>query len=169
MQTFAEINWQFEDAVIRHQNDDVARGIKHCRADFAMGQVLLYISAHGRIERPIDILGDAIPYVSAVQNHRNLLSIPLFFCSFHSIRRSGTSFFCSKRRARCRRTFTNAMEIPSASAVSFTLNSSTSRRITTWRKLSGSSATASWSSLQISCLSSAADGISRQSVKAAGV
>ncbi len=87
METLTEVNGQLEDAVIRHQNDDVAGRIEHRRADLTMRKVLLYIGADRRVERALNVGGDVVPNMSAVQNDGNLLlSIPPFLLLFSAVR-----------------------------------------------------------------------------------
>src|SRR5260370_8820692 len=89
--------------------------------------MFLHLLKNLRGERAIEVAGDVLPNVLALYDHENHLrfGLTLFNC--------GTSFFCSIMRARCSRTFTDATDMPSASADCFTLTSSTSRSTNTSR------------------------------------
>src|ERR1700730_8623533 len=128
-----------------------------------MLQMFLHLLTHLRREGAIEVAGGVLPNVLALYDHENHLRFGLDFFN------CGTSFFCSMMRARCNRTFTDAMEMPSASADWFTLSSSTSRSRNTSRQINGRSVIACCSNARISCRSSASEGISRQSRRSAGV
>src|SRR5579862_2150456 len=130
METLAEVDRQLEYTIIGSEDDDVACRIDDRGTDFTVRQVAFDISADLRVERAVDVFGDVLPDVAAVQNHGSLPSKRCFRRGAATIRNCGASFFCSIMRARCRRTLTDAIEIPSREAVSLTLSSWTSRRVT---------------------------------------
>ncbi len=86
-----------------------------------MLQVLLHLFQHLRWQGLIQIAGDVLPNMLAVYDHAHHLRLGAI--SFNS----GARFFCNIMRARCNRTFTDAVVMPSAAAASFTLNCSISR------------------------------------------
>lgn len=73
MQPFAETERQFKGALIRGQDQDVARRIENGRADFAVFQVLLHLFLYLFGKRVIQIAGDVVPDVLAIYNHGNHL------------------------------------------------------------------------------------------------
>ena len=88
---------------------------------FAMLQMLLHLFQHLRRERRIQVAGDVVPHVFAVYDHAHHLRLGATCFN------SGANFFCRDViRARCKRTFTAAMLMPSAAAASLTLSCSMS-------------------------------------------
>src|SRR5215469_14404210 len=128
MEAFAIAERELEDAIIGSEDKDVTSGVQYGRTDLTVGEVVFDVGAHRGVEGVIEIAGDLVPDVTAVQNHENLrrgARTALLSC--------GASCFCSFSRARWRRIFTDAWVMPRASAVSSTLRSSSSRRIKTSR------------------------------------
>jgi hypothetical protein len=66
MQPLAVANRQFEDAVVRYEDKDIAGGIEDSRADFAMLEVFLHTVPRLRVERVIQIAGDVVPDMLAL-------------------------------------------------------------------------------------------------------
>ena len=93
MQALAEVEGQLEDALVSHENDDVASGVNYCGADFAVSQVAFDIGANLRVERVVDIFGDAVPDVAAAQSHDSLPKVRRFGSALVASRSFGTSFF----------------------------------------------------------------------------
>ena len=73
METLAIAEWELEDAIVRSEDEDVARGIEDGRANLAVGEVALDVCACGFVECVVQIAGDLVPDVTAIQNHKNLL------------------------------------------------------------------------------------------------
>jgi hypothetical protein len=65
VQTFAVVYGKLKYAIIGYQDDDVAGGVKHSRADFAVSKVPLDIGAYLWRESSVDVAGDVVPYVFA--------------------------------------------------------------------------------------------------------
>jgi len=65
VKALAEIEGQFEDTIVCHENDDVACGVDDGGADFAVSQMAFDIRTNLGIERVVDIFGDAVPNVAA--------------------------------------------------------------------------------------------------------
>src|ERR1035441_5604312 len=128
MEALAEAGRQYKDAVIRHQDNHIPRGVKNQGANFAGFQMLVDIGAQGRVHVPVDVGGDLLPDVFAVDPHARPPNQPLrlganpFNC--------GVSSRCSKARARCSRTLTAPSLMPRALAVSRISISSMFRKIT---------------------------------------
>src|SRR3984885_9311847 len=127
METIAETDGKLEDTIVCSKNKDVACGIENCRTYLAVFQMPLHHFSHFGRQGIVQITGDVVPNVFALDYHRNhlLFGFAVFSC--------GASAFCSMIRARWRRVLTEATEIASSVAVSSTLNSSTSRSNTTSR------------------------------------
>jgi hypothetical protein len=73
VEALAVAEWKLEDAVIGGEDEDVACGIEDGGADFAVLEVALHVGACGFVEGIVQIAGDLVPDVAAVQNHENLL------------------------------------------------------------------------------------------------
>src|SRR5207249_12246627 len=105
------------------------------RADFAVLQVALDVLAQLRVDTPVDVLRDVLPHVFALEFHnalpKNLLRAGAV------VFRQGTRRFCSMIRARCSRTFTAPVVIPSACAVSSMFRSSRSLKVKTCSYMPG--------------------------------
>src|ERR1700712_65996 len=120
MQSLTKSKRQCKDALIRRKDKNVPRGVQNRRADLTVLQMFLDPFQYFWSKCAIEIAGDMLPYMFALYNHGNHLRFG--FNCFNC----GTNLFCNIIRARCSRTFTDAMLIPSDSADSFTLNSSMS-------------------------------------------
>ena len=95
VQAFAVAYREFEGTVVAGEDQDVASGIEDGGADLAVGQVLFDVGTSQGVKGVVEIAGDIVPYMAAVQNHGNLLrraGAALASC--------GASCFCSIRRAR---------------------------------------------------------------------
>jgi hypothetical protein len=66
VQTLAVVDGKLEYAIIGYQNDDVAGGVKHSRADLAVSKVSFDIGAYLWRESSVDVAGDVVPYMFAV-------------------------------------------------------------------------------------------------------
>ena len=77
MQPLAEAGRQFKHAVICHKHDHVARRVENRRADFAGFQMLVDVGAQGRIHLAVDVGGDVLPDVFAVNPHARPPNHPL--------------------------------------------------------------------------------------------
>jgi|SRR5580704_823726 hypothetical protein len=66
MQSFTEAKWQFKDAIVCSQNEDVARGVEDRRAYLAMRQMLFYLREQVGIKCSIQITRDVRPDVFAL-------------------------------------------------------------------------------------------------------
>ena len=73
MEALAVAKWQLEDAVVCGEDENVARGVEDGGADLAVLEMMLHVGACGFVEGVIQITGDLVPDVAAVQNHENLL------------------------------------------------------------------------------------------------
>jgi hypothetical protein len=73
VETFAVAEWKLEDAVVGSEDEDVASGVEDGGADLTVLEVTLHIGACGFVESVIEIAGDLVPNVAAIQNHENLL------------------------------------------------------------------------------------------------
>jgi hypothetical protein len=65
MQAPAEVEGQFEDAIVCHENNDVPCGVDDGRADLAVGQMAFDIRANLGIQRVVNVFGDLVPNVAA--------------------------------------------------------------------------------------------------------
>src|SRR5260370_23239676 len=139
VQPFAVSHRQFKREVVRRQDQNIPRGIQDRRADFAVFEVQLDFFTKLGIHRLVDVLRDVLPNVFAIQFHSALPKNPLRAGAV--VFRNGTSRFCSIIRARCRRTFTAPVLIPSACAVSSMFCSSRSLKTNTSRYMSANPAT----------------------------
>ena len=121
MKSLTETQWQLEDSFVSCQDQNISSGIQNCRANLAMLQMFLDFVQFRSFQATVEVARDVLPDVFAIYNQGNHLRLGLtcFSC--------GASVFCNIIRARCSLTFTDATEMPRASADSFTLNSSTSR------------------------------------------
>ena len=86
-----------------------------------MLQVLLHLCQHLRRQGVVQVTGDVLPNMLAVYDQAHHLRLGTISFNW------GARFFCNIMRARCNRTFTDAVVMPSAAAASFTLNCSISR------------------------------------------
>ena len=121
MKPLTEAQWQLEDSFVSREDQNISSGIKNRRANLTVFQVFLDFVSFRSFQAIVKVAGDVLPDVFAIYNQGNHLRFELtcFSC--------GASLFCNIIRARCSLTFTDATEMPRASADSFTLNSSTSR------------------------------------------
>src|SRR5713101_1959695 len=110
MEALAEAERKLKHSVVRGEDQNVSRRVENRRTDFAVLQMFLHLLKYLRREGAIEVTGDVLPNMLALYVHENHLrfGLTLFNC--------GTSFFCSIMRARCSRTLTDAIEMPSASA-----------------------------------------------------
>ena len=121
MQPFAKAKRQLKHPLVRSKNQDIPRRIQDRRTDFAMLQVPLHLFQNIRWKGLVQIAGDVRPNMLALYRHVHHLRLGAI--SFNC----GARFFCNIMRARCNRTFTDPVVMPSAAAASFTLNCSISR------------------------------------------
>ena len=131
MKAGAEAGGEFEGAIVCHEHDDVARGVEDRGADFAGFEMAVYFGTQFRVHLAIDVSGDVLPDVFAVDPHaphpNNLAFLGANPLSL------GARSRCSRARARWRRTLTVPSVMPSAAAVSLTSISSMSLSSTTLR------------------------------------
>ena len=130
VEPIAEPRWQFEDPAICYQNHHIPRRIKHGRTNFAGLKVLVDVRTQSRVYIAVDIGGDVLPNVLAVDSHLPRPNNPRFGANDFSL---CASLRCKSALARCKRTFTDPSVIPKAAAVSFTSISSMSLSITALR------------------------------------
>ena len=121
MKPLTETQWQLEDSFVRGEDQNISSGIQNCRANLTVFQMFLDFVSFRSFQVIVEVTRDVLPDVFAIYDQGNHLRLGLtcFSC--------GASVFCNIIRARCSLTFTDATEMPRASADSFTLNSSTSR------------------------------------------
>jgi len=121
MKPLTETQWQFEDSFVSREDQNISSGIQNRRANLTVFQMFLNFVSFRMLKVIVEITGDVIPDMFAIYNQGNHLrsGLACFSC--------GASVFCNIILARCSLTFTDATEMPRASADSFTLNSSTSR------------------------------------------
>jgi|SRR5271170_2325054 len=65
MQALTEVEWQFENTIIGHENDDVACGVDDGGADFAVREMAFDICTNLSVEGVVNVFGDAVPDVAA--------------------------------------------------------------------------------------------------------
>jgi len=131
MKALAEAGWELEDAIVGDEDNDVPSGIKNGGTNLTGFKMAVDIGAQFRVHLGIDVGGDVLPYVFAIDSHFPHLNNPLR--SGAKPLSSGARCFCRSARARCNRTFTAPSEMPIAVAVSRTSISSMSLRRTTLR------------------------------------
>src|SRR5260370_39447833 len=121
MKTRAEDQLQFKHSFVSCEDQDISSGIQDRRANLTVFQMFLDFVSFRSFQVIVEVTRNVLPYVFAIYNQGNHLRLGLtcFSC--------GASVFCNIIRARCSLTFTDATEMPRASADSLTLNSSTSR------------------------------------------
>jgi hypothetical protein len=121
MKPLTETQWQLEDSFVSSEDQNISGGIQNRRANLTVFQMFLDFVSFRIFQVIVEVTRDVIPDVFAIYNQENHLRVRLtcFSC--------GASVFCNIIRARSNLTFTAAVEMPRASADSFTLNSSTSR------------------------------------------
>jgi hypothetical protein len=73
MKALAVAEGKLEDAIIGCKDEDIACGVEDCGADLAVFKMALDIGAGGSVEGIVEIAGDLVPDVTAIQNHENLL------------------------------------------------------------------------------------------------
>jgi hypothetical protein len=66
VEAFAITEGQLEDAIVSREDEDVSRGIEHCRADFAVFEVVLDVGARLDGKGVVQIAGDIVPDMAAV-------------------------------------------------------------------------------------------------------
>src|SRR5271165_6689285 len=129
VQALAVADGKLKRTVVGDQDENVPRRIQHGGAVTAVGKVFFDGLAQLGRDTAIDVIGNLIPDMPAIQNHdppalpRNKLNSPP--CLVASC---GARIYCIIRRARKSRVFTTPWLTPSAAAVSAMLSSSTSRR-----------------------------------------
>src|ERR1019366_5027072 len=115
MEPIAEARRQFKHPVIGHEDNHVSGGVEHGGADLAGLKMAINIGAHRWVDVVVDIGGDVLPNVIAVDSHVRPPNQPFRLgANPFSL---GARFRCKSARARCRRTLTAASLIPSAAAV----------------------------------------------------
>jgi len=95
VETLAVTEGKLEDAIVRGEDEDVTGGVEDSGTDLAVRQMLFDVDAGLGVEGVVEIAGDVVPDMAAVQNHGNLLrrvGAALASC--------GASCFCSIMRAR---------------------------------------------------------------------
>src|SRR5579863_2479630 len=176
-QPLAEARWRLDHAFITVQTNDIPSAFKNRRTTPAAANMLVHFRAQTHAHLAVHIAGDLAPDCFATHPvwfhifsaHHGLvpfskgrrLNQP---CSHPPASRSR-----NMSRARRSRVFTEATEMPSASAVSWMFNCSMSRSTKTSRYFRSSDASASASFCRTSFRSRASDGISRQSANSRGV
>ena len=65
----AEASGKLEHTLIGRQNQDIARGIENGRADLTIFQVPLHHFSGFRRKRIVEIIGDVVPNVLAIDSH----------------------------------------------------------------------------------------------------
>jgi hypothetical protein len=78
MEAFTEAGRNFEDAIIGHQDHDVPGGVHHGRTDLTMLEVSDDFRAQHIIHIAVNIRGDIVPNVFAVDLHARLPNSPRF-------------------------------------------------------------------------------------------
>src|SRR5271170_7727853 len=132
MEALAVACRNFENAIVGHEEDDVAGGIHYGRADLAVFEMAVDLSAQHGIHIAVDIRRDILPNVFAIDLHTRLPNHPRFAAGAKALS-DGVRSFCNIARARCNLTLTAPSVIPSTCALSCTSSSSTSRSWTTSR------------------------------------
>ena len=69
VKALTEAGGEFEDAVVCHEDDDVARGIEDGGTDLAGLKMLIDFRAQFGVHLGIDVGGDVLPDVFAVDSH----------------------------------------------------------------------------------------------------
>src|SRR5579872_4708283 len=167
LQTLAEAQWHFEHLFISVELNDVTRAVEHSGAAPAAADVLIHGKPQIGFDLTIKVVGNLAPDFFAVDYHglvpfsndNLLLQLPPS---------PGDNRSRNISRARSKRVLTEALEIPSALAVSSILRCCMSRRTKTSRYFSPSEPNASASFCRTSLRSKVSDGISRQSAKSRG-
>src|SRR5215472_5758049 len=116
MKPAAETCGEFEDTVVGNENDNVAGGIEHCRANLAGLKVAFDALAQFGVQLVVNVRRDVLPDVFAIDSHARHPNSPACFGA------NGFSFGartrCNIARARCSLTLTAPSLIPSTAAVS---------------------------------------------------
>ena len=103
MQPLAESCGQLEDAIVGEQHDDVARGVEHRGADLAGFKMLVDLGAQVRVHLAVDVGGDVLPDVLAVDPHlTRLLAISPALAHPNRSPRLGANPFNRGARLRCK-------------------------------------------------------------------
>src|SRR5271157_472534 len=167
LQTLAEAQWHFEHPFISVQLNDVTRAVKHSGAAPAAADVLFHGKPQIRFDPTIKVVRNLAPDFFAVDYH-GLVPFSNDNLVLQLPPSPGDNRSRNISRARSKRVLTDALEIPSALAVSSILRCCMSRRTKTSRYFSPSEANASASFWRTSFRSRLSDGISRQSAKSRG-
>jgi len=77
MESLAEAGGKLEDAVVGHEDDDIARGIQNCGADLAGFEMFVDLAAQSCVHIALDVSGDVLPDVFAVDPHARPHKRPL--------------------------------------------------------------------------------------------
>src|SRR2546425_1151309 len=168
VQTLAESQRHFEHPFVSIQPNHVARTIEHGGAVLAPAEMLFHGSAQTRVDFTFKIVRNLAPHLFALDYH-GLFPFAKDNLLLQAPPNPGASRSRSMSRARSRRVLTEAVEIPSALAVSSMLKCCMSRSTKTSRYICPSETSASASICRTSFRSRVSEGISRQSAKSRGV
>src|SRR5579863_4612103 len=69
VQALAEPGGQLKDAIVRDEHDNIARRVEHCGTNLTGLQMLVDLGAQFRVHLTVDVGGDVLPNVFAVDPH----------------------------------------------------------------------------------------------------